>query len=48
MNPFTLMYENYLTDHGFSFEETEDRKIVMDEDNMRIVVDLHMGIDVRV
>ena len=48
MNPFTLMYENYLTDHGFSFEETEDRKIVMDEENMRIVVDLNKGIDVRV
>ena len=44
----TLMYENYLTDHGFSFEETEDRKIVMDEENMRIVVDLNKGIDVRV
>ena len=48
MNPFKLVYKNYLTDHGFSFRETEDGRIEIDEDQMRIEVDLTQGIDVRI
>ena len=36
MNPFKLVYKNYLTDHGFSFRETEDGRIEIDEDQMLI------------
>lgn len=48
MNPFKLVYKNYLTDQGFSFRETEDGRIEIDEDQMRIEVDLTQGIDVRI
>lgn len=48
MNPFAMMYTNYLKDHGFAFEETAEKKIIMDEEHMRIVVDLTKGIDVRI
>ena len=48
MNPFKLVYKNYLTDHGFSFKETEDGRIEIDEEKMRIEVDLTQGIDVRI
>lgn len=48
MNPFKLVYKNYLTDHGFSFRETEDGRIEIDEEQMRIEIDLTQGIDVRI
>lgn len=48
MNPFKLVYKNYLIDHGFSFRETEDGRIEIDEEQMRIEVDLNQGIDIRI
>lgn len=48
MNPFKLVYKNYLTDHGFSFRETEDGRIEINEEQMRIEIDLTQGIDVRI
>ena len=48
MNPFKLVYKNYLIDHGFSFSETEDGRIEIEEEQMRIEVDLTQGIDIRI
>lgn len=48
MNPYKIKYINYLVNNYFHFEILNDGRIVFDEDNLKIVVNLENGMDIRI